>query len=343
LPRSPTPGGQSATAIAGRRSGSHVIGDSRDIDIGRVGRAVRPHRPAAGLAARLAPDQELAPDLEGAALEQATNLSNPPFAINHVALMPEAHAGYGMPIGGVLFADWAVVPYAIGVDIGCGVTLVETGLTVETLGADGLKLVLGQRARDVPVGRDSQPKPVDRDAALAEIGLELPASVAAQWFDRAVNQLGTLGRPPSQRSGMADRRKQRIDRGERHGPERCREDQPDESAQDVLRPQCEERTSECSHDRRDPCGDDPARDRIWTSRRSRRNAADQPVGAGHVDCDGARCTRDDGRDQDGADQSGHSTPAVPHRASLAHRTPPPAAVCASSVEARFQDHERCLN
>ena len=73
-----------------------------------------------------------APDLEGSALEQATNLSNLPFAIGHVALMPDAHAGYGMPIGGVLFADKAVVPYAIGVDIGCGVALVETDLTVET-------------------------------------------------------------------------------------------------------------------------------------------------------------------------------------------------------------------
>ena len=73
--------------------------------------------------------------LEGSALEQATNLSNLPFAIDHVALMPDAHTGYGMPIGGVLFADRAVVPYAIGVDIGCGVALVETDLTVETLHA----------------------------------------------------------------------------------------------------------------------------------------------------------------------------------------------------------------
>ena len=53
--------------------------------------------------------------LEGSALEQATNLSNLPFAIDHVALMPDAHTGYGMPISGVLFADRAVVPY----DIGC--------------------------------------------------------------------------------------------------------------------------------------------------------------------------------------------------------------------------------
>jgi tRNA-splicing ligase RtcB (3'-phosphate/5'-hydroxy nucleic acid ligase) len=132
-------------------------------------------------------------DLEGSALEQATNLSDLPFAIRHVALMPDAHAGYGMPIGGVLFADRAVVPYAIGVDIRCGVALVETDLTVETLGAAGLKATLAQIARDVPVGTAGQPKAVDRDAALEEIGMELPASIDAGWLNRAVNQLGTLG------------------------------------------------------------------------------------------------------------------------------------------------------
>ena len=132
-------------------------------------------------------------DIEGGALEQATNLSNLPFAIGHVALMPDAHTGYGMPIGGVLFADKAVVPYAIGVDIGCGVALVESDLTVDTLRPDGLKAVLAQLARDVPVGNASQKKTVKRDAALAEIGLELPASIERGWFERSVNQLGTLG------------------------------------------------------------------------------------------------------------------------------------------------------
>jgi tRNA-splicing ligase RtcB len=139
------------------------------------------------------PIKSWALDLEGSALAQARNLSDLPFAISHIALMPDAHTGYGMPIGGVLFADRAIVPYAIGVDIGCGVALVETDLTVETLGSDGLKAVLAQIARDVPVGTSSQPKRVDRDAAMAEIGLELPASIQHGWFDRAVNQLGTLG------------------------------------------------------------------------------------------------------------------------------------------------------
>ena len=60
------------------------------------------------------PIKSWAGELDPRTLEQATNVSNLPFAIDHVALMPDGHAGYGMPIGGVLFADKAVVPYAIG-------------------------------------------------------------------------------------------------------------------------------------------------------------------------------------------------------------------------------------
>jgi tRNA-splicing ligase RtcB len=130
--------------------------------------------------------------LEGSALEQATNLSNLSIAIDHVALMPDAHTGYGMPIGGVLFADRAVVPYAIGVDIGCGVALVETDLTIETIAPD-LDRTLRQIARDVPVGPRSQPRPVDRAVALDEIGMDIPSSVRQAWFAHAVDQLGTLG------------------------------------------------------------------------------------------------------------------------------------------------------
>jgi tRNA-splicing ligase RtcB len=131
--------------------------------------------------------------LEGSALEQARNLADLPFAIDHVALMPDAHTGYGMPIGGVLFADRAVVPYAIGVDIGCGVALVETDLTVDRLDRATLDRLLGEIASRVPTGTSGQPHKVDRDAALAEIGLSLPESIQPAWFERAVDQLGTLG------------------------------------------------------------------------------------------------------------------------------------------------------
>ncbi len=92
------------------------------------------------------------PELDERTLTQATNLSNLPFALRHVALMPDAHAGYGMPIGGVLFAERAVVPYAIGVDIGCGVALAETDLTVESLSREELDRTLTEVARRVPTG-----------------------------------------------------------------------------------------------------------------------------------------------------------------------------------------------
>jgi len=134
-----------------------------------------------------------ASDLEGSALEQATNLSNLPFAIDHVALMPDAHAGYGMPIGGVLFAERAIVPYAIGVDIGCGVALVETDLRIETLRTDELERTLETIDAGVPTGFEMLDAPVDREVALAAIGLELPASVRDTWFTRSLGQLGTLG------------------------------------------------------------------------------------------------------------------------------------------------------
>ena len=139
------------------------------------------------------PIKSWAPDLEARAFEQAVNLSNLPFAIDHVALMPDAHAGYGMPIGGVLFADRAVVPYAIGVDIGCGVALVETDLTVETLGAEGLERVLEIIDAGVPTGFETLDRAVDRDEAEAAIGIELPDSVRAAWFEKSLTQLGTLG------------------------------------------------------------------------------------------------------------------------------------------------------
>ena len=58
-------------------------------------------------------------DLEDACLEQAKNLANLPFLHKHVALMPDAHSGYGMPVGGVIATKGVIIPNAVGVDIGC--------------------------------------------------------------------------------------------------------------------------------------------------------------------------------------------------------------------------------
>jgi len=134
-----------------------------------------------------------APSLDPGAHDQAVNLANLPFAISHIALMPDTHSGFGMPIGGVLFADAAVVPYGIGVDIGCGVSLARTDVTVEKLKRGRLDRVLEAIEHSVPTGLRSHGHHVDRVEAEREIGLELPASIEKAWFDHAIDQLGTLG------------------------------------------------------------------------------------------------------------------------------------------------------
>ena len=64
--------------------------------------------------------------VEPGALEQAVNLAKHPVTFKHIALMPDCHVGYGMPIGGVIACENAVIPNAVGVDIGCGMIAVET-------------------------------------------------------------------------------------------------------------------------------------------------------------------------------------------------------------------------
>ena len=136
-----------------------------------------------------------ATDIEAEALRQARNLGDLEVAVDHAALMSDAHAGFGMPIGGVLFTKDTVVPYAIGVDIGCGVQLARTNLVWEdSLDAAKLRNVLRQIQRDVPTGftiHKRPPLPLDR--LLDRIGMDPPASIQAGWLARAALSLGTLG------------------------------------------------------------------------------------------------------------------------------------------------------
>jgi tRNA-splicing ligase RtcB len=136
-----------------------------------------------------------AADVEAEALRQARNLGDLEIAIDHAALMPDAHSGFGMPIGGVLFTEGAVVPYAIGVDIGCGVQIARTNLVWEdSLTPQKLRAVLRQIQRDVPTGFavHRQP-PMSMDRMLELLGVEAPDSIARGWLDRALVSVGTLG------------------------------------------------------------------------------------------------------------------------------------------------------
>ena len=59
-------------------------------------------------------------EVEDSCMSQIMDLTSLPFAFKHIAIMPDAHAGKGMPIGGVLATNGVIVPNAVGVDIGSG-------------------------------------------------------------------------------------------------------------------------------------------------------------------------------------------------------------------------------
>lgn len=91
-------------------------------------------------------------DIEDEALTQLKNLARLPFiASNGVACMPDVHAGTGSTVGTVIATHKAIIPAAVGVDIGCGMNAVRLSLKANQL-PDDLKAIRNQIERDVPLG-----------------------------------------------------------------------------------------------------------------------------------------------------------------------------------------------
>ena len=89
--------------------------------------------------------------LDQGARDQLGRVARLPFIHSHVAVMPDVHYGRGATIGSVIATKGAIVPAAVGVDIGCGMMAVRTSLTAEQL-PDNLKIIRTQIERDVPHG-----------------------------------------------------------------------------------------------------------------------------------------------------------------------------------------------
>jgi len=89
-------------------------------------------------------------NIESGAIDQASNLANLPFVFKHIAIMPDVHVGYGMPIGGVMATEGVISPNAVGMDIGCGMCAVKTSLT--DINKDTLKKIMGEIRKAIPVG-----------------------------------------------------------------------------------------------------------------------------------------------------------------------------------------------
>lgn len=140
-------------------------------------------------------------EVEQAALNQIRNMSNLPVIAGHLAIMPDVHMGMGATVGSVIPTKSAVIPAAVGVDIGCGMCALKMDMHGHEL-PDNLKSVRDQIERDVPVGfefHQHYPK-IDQGLAsrrdvLLNSFKDLKIFQKIGKFDEArmANQLGTLG------------------------------------------------------------------------------------------------------------------------------------------------------
>ncbi|WP_186058926.1 RtcB family protein [Burkholderia gladioli] len=137
-----------------------------------------------------------ADDVEDSALQQLKNLARLPFiASNGVAAMPDVHAGIGATVGSVIATDKAIIPAAVGVDIGCGMNAVRLSLKASDL-PDSLKVIRDQIERDVPLGAGGAHDPKRLPASSAETWRGLQALVDKHPTlakNHAERQLGSLG------------------------------------------------------------------------------------------------------------------------------------------------------
>jgi tRNA-splicing ligase RtcB len=133
---------------------------------------------------------------DGEMVKQVEHLAQLPFVFHHVVLTPDGHAGYGMPIGGVIGTRGVIIPDAVGVDIGCGMLAVKTDLT--EVATENLKSILGLIRERVPVGFEHHSTPVISKESMPQDESENPKSprgypVVSKELQSAQYQVGTLG------------------------------------------------------------------------------------------------------------------------------------------------------
>lgn len=130
-------------------------------------------------------------DIEDGAVAQAKNLANLPFVHKHIAIMPDSHLGYGMPIGGVMATKGVVIPNAVGVDIGCGMIAMKTPFTE----IGDIKGIMSEVRNRIPLGfhKHKCPRPMKFMPYNGEGVSELFTPIIEREFINAKKSLGTLG------------------------------------------------------------------------------------------------------------------------------------------------------
>jgi tRNA-splicing ligase RtcB (3'-phosphate/5'-hydroxy nucleic acid ligase) len=131
-------------------------------------------------------------EIDEQAIRQAENAARLPIVAGHVALMPDAHVGIGATVGSVIPTTNAVIPSAVGVDIGCGMIAAELDLTEDQL-PDTLEPLLGRIERAIPAGVGEGHGRVARNADRWLAAHKPATKLAADRQMKAAKQFGTLG------------------------------------------------------------------------------------------------------------------------------------------------------
>lgn len=132
-------------------------------------------------------------EVDPRAMEQLVNLSSLPFIYRHLAIMPDVHAGQGVPIGTVLACRDVLIPNAVGVDIGCGMCAVKTNWYVADIPKRLLQEVILPRITAlIPMGEAHHTAP--QDSSFFPTGHDIDRLTIVKRRQEAIRyELGTLG------------------------------------------------------------------------------------------------------------------------------------------------------
>lgn len=163
---------------------------------------ILPKRPGARCAIKSWTDNV---PIESKAIDQLNNIASLPFIHKHIAAMPDVHWGLGATVGSVIPTIGAIIPAAVGVDIGCGMMAIKTTLNANEL-PDNLHILRNAIETVIPHGRTDNGGPNDKGARRYGIRPDTPnlietlndildkhSSLSRWTVERAFRHLGTLG------------------------------------------------------------------------------------------------------------------------------------------------------
>ena len=144
-------------------------------------------------------------DVDPKALDQLLNTANLPIVGPHIAAMPDVHVGIGATVGSVIPTQAAIIPAAVGVDIGCGMNAVRLSLNARDL-PDNLKAIRTAIEKSVPVGFNQHEFSKIKGAAIEKSARQLSprldgimakhtglTKMTKNWQRHWLCQVGTLG------------------------------------------------------------------------------------------------------------------------------------------------------